>query len=252
MHLLTKAFSGARERGIRWALQRSGRYLLNTLNINYPASRWQSENSAGNTQARFEEIHNGNLWGSAESVSGWGSTLENTATYRRELVGFLREKGIRSIFDAPSGDMNWMPRVLAEVDIDYLGGDIVLALVETNRRTHSHLRFQQFDITRDSFPETELWHCRDCMMHLSFAQVWASLEGFAASSMRYALLTSYAPWGHRNRDITPGDWQPINLRAPPFHLPRPLAWLKDYRLGAVLPRFVGVWNREQIQSALGR
>ncbi len=57
---------------------------------------------------------------------------------------------------------------------------------------------------------------------------------------------------HRNREITPGDWQPINLRAAPFHLTRPLAWLKDYRLGAGLPRHVGVWTREQIQSALGR
>ena len=42
-------------------------------------------------QQRFQRIHDTNLWGAAESVSGLGSEIDATATLRAELPALLQQ-----------------------------------------------------------------------------------------------------------------------------------------------------------------
>ncbi|WP_448900759.1 hypothetical protein, partial [Escherichia coli] len=55
-------------------------------------------------QQRFQRIHDTNLWGAAESVSGLGSEIDATATLRAELPALLRRLEATSLLDAPCGD----------------------------------------------------------------------------------------------------------------------------------------------------
>ncbi len=77
----------------------------------------------------FTQIYHSNRWGSAESVSGFGSEIKNTEVLAAALPRLFRELDIRTLLDLPCGDFNWMSRVNMD-GIDYLGADIVEALVE--------------------------------------------------------------------------------------------------------------------------
>lgn len=204
--------------------------------------------AARSSRSRFDEIAVGNLWGSSESLSGGGSEVERTKAYRRALVELVKLRGFESMFDAPCGDMNWMPLALEEMRIDYVGGDISPSLIERNRTRFANLKFVEFDITKDRFPGADVWHCRDCLFHLSYREIDLALRNFLRSEIPYALITNHRGL-IRNVDIESGGWRYLDLRRRPFELPPPEAMLPDYRFGD-LPRFVGLWSRQQIEHSV--
>lgn len=203
---------------------------------------------AESAKDQFDTIAQANLWGSRESLSGGGSEVARTASYRSELVELLRSRGFRSMFDAPCGDLNWIPLVLEQVELDYVGGDISRSIIALNRARYPHLSFLEFDITRDEFPTVDVWHCRDCLFHLSYRDIEAALRNFLESGIPYALLTSHVGLV-RNVDVPTGGWRALNLRRPPFAFPTPLEKLSDSALGDIL-RIVGLWSRRHIEDAL--
>lgn len=80
---------------------------------------------SGSAAAVFNDIHGRvNFWGSEESHSGLGSELAFTANYRRGLARCLTDRGIRSLFHASCGDLNWMSVFLTEHPVDYAGGSL--------------------------------------------------------------------------------------------------------------------------------
>src|SRR6202012_1252194 len=81
---------------------------------------------------RFQRIHDTNLWGAAESVSGLGSEQDATAALRAELPGLLRRLGVRTLLDAPCGDGGWI--VNADLGVRVTGVDVVPYLVEGLQR----------------------------------------------------------------------------------------------------------------------
>src|SRR5579863_688290 len=96
----------------------------------------------------FENIASRNKWRNSESRSGDGSTLFYTRHLRRRLEAFVREFGVRTFFDAPCGDFNWMKEVALPPRVTYIGGDIALSLIRENRKKYSapRRRFIHFDI----------------------------------------------------------------------------------------------------------
>ena len=50
-----------------------------------------------------------------ESLSGVGSTFVQTSKIRKALPVLLSDFNIRSIIDAPCGDLNWMSKILTEL-----------------------------------------------------------------------------------------------------------------------------------------
>lgn len=182
----------------------------------------------------FTHKYRVNHWGSAQSVSGRGSELRQTVEVRAAVASVLDRYDIASVTDAGCGDFNWQRHIpkLAE-RARYLGVDIVRGLVEANRQRHGNQRttFAHLDITRDPIPRADLILCRDVLVHLTLDQIHVALRHVAANASRYLLATTY-PNEPANPDTHDGHWRPLNLCAPPFHLPRPIEFFDtDYRDG---------------------
>src|SRR5215208_724486 len=129
-----------------------------------------AEIDASSDQRRvFDSIYKAELWGCAESKSGYGSTLAFTEQLRKDLRDLVQSYGITSLLDAPCGDFNWMRHTELPGGLRYIGGDIVKELVHELSLKHENGRrtFLELDISRDELPEVDLWLCRDCLFHLS-------------------------------------------------------------------------------------
>ena len=172
-------------------------------------------------QERFERIYSTNLWSDPESRSGVGSTLDSTAVLRAELPVALRQLDARVLLDIPCGDFTWMKRVDLS-GIEYIGGDIVPSIIQENQRLHTteSRTFVQLDLTRDKLPNADVLLCRDCLVHLSYANIRAVLANVARSNIRFVLMTSF-PGRGGNYDVTDGDWRALDFQAPPFSFPEP-------------------------------
>ena len=174
-----------------------------------------------NAEDRFKHIYETNHWDESESVSGPGSTLEETEPLRRLLPGLLRELNATTLLDLPCGDFHWMQHTDLS-GVRYIGGDLVGDLIERNRAKYASdgVTFQKIDLVNDTLPAVDAILCRDCLVHLSFDDAQAALANIARSGARWLLTTSF-PSVTRNDDIVTGQWRPINLTLPPFNLPEP-------------------------------
>ena len=191
-----------------------------------------------------------NEWGSSESASGPGSTLEYTKNIRQELPRLAQELAVRTILDAPCGDYNWFRAIDWHTAIDYLGGDIVEPLIERNQERFEDqgTRFMVLDVIQDPLPVRDLWLCRDCLFHLSERDIFRSLANFARSRIPY-LLTSNHPECDVNVDIPTGEFRQINLTLPPFNLPPPRRVIDDWIEGYPT-RHLALWDKETVADAL--
>lgn len=200
----------------------------------------------------FDSIYRSNFWGSEESRSGLGSERNFSGAYLTSLRSLMNDRGLDRIFDAPCGDLNWIVELVRDPAIDYAGGDISASLVADLHRRFPDIETCVFDICADPFPDADVWHCRDCLFHLPFADVRRAFENFVESSIPYALLTTHrARWLHRNLDVPPGGFRFLDLERSPIGLPPPEFELTDYRKGLDFPRYVGLWRREAVAKAIG-
>jgi hypothetical protein len=177
----------------------------------------------------FDDIHRNNHWKSPLSASGPGSELAETEEVRALLPGLVAELGIRTLLDVPCGDFSWMKTVELG-NIEYLGGDIVASLIESNNNSYGNTqrKFSVLDVVKDPLPIADLIFCRDCLIHLSFKDATAALKNIKTSGAKY-LLTTTDPAVRANRPISTGEYRPINLELPPFNMGKPLSIYRDRR-----------------------
>jgi hypothetical protein len=180
-----------------------------------------------------------------ESLSGPGSTSEQTRQLRERLPLLLEGLGVRSLLDAPCGDFNWMQHVRLGVD-EYIGADLLDELVADNAVRHAapQRRFVRADVTRDALPRADAILCRDLLTHLSFAEIFAALENFRRSGARYLLTTTFTAL-RPNRDTENGEWRTLNLTLPPFDLPQPAILINERCTeagGAFGDKCLGLWH----------
>lgn len=175
----------------------------------------------------FARIYRENRWESAESRSGLGSELRETAAVREALPGILRELEIRSLLDVPCGDFNWMRHVDLG-DCQYTGGDIVPELIEETRARYAApgREFRTLNIITDPTPTSDLILCRDCFIHLPLRDIASALRNFKASGSRFLLTNTY-PEHFQNLDIPTGGARPLNLTVAPFRFPPPLKLIHE-------------------------
>ncbi|MFC3454383.1 class I SAM-dependent methyltransferase [Amycolatopsis speibonae] len=216
---------------------------ITTAQVNF--RRVAEELESMGTQDRFTYIFRSRLW-SSSSVSGPGSESVQTRELREQLPVLLERFGVRTLLDLPCGDFGW----LSEVDLDldrYIGADIVTDLVESNAarfRDDPVREFRTLDLTGDPLPSTDLVLCRDCLVHLSFADIERALLNLRRSGSRYLLTTTFTELG-TNADIVTGDWRPLNLCREPFGFPAPLAVLVEgctEEGGAYADKSLGLWE----------
>lgn len=173
-------------------------------------------------RAVFSSIYQSNMWNhgaEGESRSGEGSTVEVTANARRAIETIIRERGIKTMLDAPCGDFNWMQHTSLE-GVDYTGADIVPSLIAENNRRYARpgRRFINLDIVEQTPEAYDLINCRDCIQHLSDADVRRVLMNFSRSGSKYLLITT-SPAKSINHDIAKtGDFRPINLQGAPWNI----------------------------------
>lgn len=183
------------------------------------------------TEEVFTRIYESNKWGDAESVSGKGSNLDVTAKLRAELPALLKELNVKTLLDIPCGDFNWMKEVDLSVE-QYLGADIVRALIAENQRLYGSDRrtFMSLDLIRDPLPQVDAILCRECLVHLSFNDIGEAVDNIRRSGSGY-LLTTHFPAIRENRDVVTGKHHSLNFTRPPFSWPEPMLSLVEYNAG---------------------
>jgi hypothetical protein len=206
-----------------------------------------------NIEDRFTEIYRNNYWGNFESVSGNGSTLEASEKLRHQLPELVEKFSIRSVFDAPCGDFHWMREALKTLPINYIGGDIVRPLIDAHNSNFQNptTKFIHVDITKDSFPASDLMICRDCLFHLSYDDTKLALQNFIDSKIPYLLTTTYVNnGGLNNKDIVTGSFRLMDLFSVPYHFPEDVLYRIDDTIPRETPREMCLWSRDQIIQAM--
>lgn len=168
----------------------------------------------------FDDIFQRNGWGSDESRSGEGSELGQTARLREALPRVFRELGVSTVLDIPCGDFNWMRHVNLE-GIEYTGGDVVAEIARRNQNAYATpaRRFLHLDLVGSKLPRADLVFCRDCLVHLPYADIAAALENIRGSNAAWLATTTFTR-RHENQDLF-GIWRPLNLLDAPFNFPEP-------------------------------
>ena len=175
---------------------------------------------------RFTNVYKNNLWGSAESVSGPGSTLKNAESdmlFLKQTLKTLYAPQTRiSISDIPCGDMNWMKILLEDLktdfDIAYTGYDIVDELIEKNAKTHDQYRFETFNIVDNIPPKTDIIICRDLLNHLKSSDVVKALNNLVKSESTYLFISNNR--GFENTELpldVGGASRHLDIEKPPYN-----------------------------------
>jgi hypothetical protein len=135
--------------------------------------------------------------------------------------------------------------------VRYIGGDIVPELVHGLEASHASAtrRFVHLDLTEDPLPAADMLVCRDCLIHLSHADVAKTFRNVAASDFRYVAFTDF-PLVPLNPDILTGSVRITNLRIAPFHLPPPLREVVDEGGWVPSRKVLAVWSIDQIRAAV--
>jgi hypothetical protein len=195
--------------------------------------------------AVFRDIYRRHHWSGSESPSGAGAGADQTAELRRFLPALLSELGVATMLDLPCGDYGWMRTIDLPV-ARYIGADLLPDVIEPLAATFGDARreFLVLDLTSDRLPAADLLFCRDCLVHLSFADIRAALSNVVRSGILYFLTTTF-PNGDPNEDIVTGDWRVLDLERAPFRLPRPSRILNEGCTegdGTFADKSLGLWR----------
>ena len=179
----------------------------------------------------FTNIYNNSntqksVWGINEgTVSGPGSTLENTGFLRYELMNIIRNYNIKSILDLGCGDFNWMNDVIKRNNKfiqKYLGVDIVENLIEKNLQyKNEKINFECKNILEfdDIYNNFDLIIVKEVLIHLSYEDALKFIKMIKKTSCKYLLITSFTRC--KNKNIKNGSVYNTNLLEYPFNFPDP-------------------------------
>ncbi len=168
---------------------------------------------------KFTAIHKKRLWSSKESISGTGSTLENTNELRSILPSLVDDYKIKEIVDSPCGDFNWFKEIIMDLDVSYFGVDIVEDLIEENSKCYSgeKVSFQVGNICEDNLPTGDLLIVRDCLFHLSHSDINRFLINILNLDYRFLLTSSFElNDDFENSDIISGGFRFIDITKKPY------------------------------------
>jgi hypothetical protein len=209
------------------------------------------KDDAPKSESIFTKIFEDNKWHGTDSISGTGSDSVQTRIIIDELPKLFKELGIKTLLDIPCGDFHWMQKVDLG-GVKYLGADIVKELINENKRKISKktIDFIHLNLTSDPLPEVDLILCRDCLVHLSYEDIFLALDNLFKSKSRYVLTTTF-PERNENCDIPTGDWRPINLEKSPFNLKRPLRIINEGCIefdGAFKDKSLALWKIDDLPT----
>lgn len=211
----------------------------------------------------FSKIYDTYGFGSEESRSGIGSTLEQTEHTRTEIKAIVKNLNIKSVVDIPCGDFNWMKDIVYRFE-SYVGGDIVPQCIETNQRKYGNetIKFINFDLLTDPIPEADLLIVRDVIGHFPIDDAYKIAKNIVSSKCKYLLSTTWYNTNgkeyykqHINKGAEAhGRFFPVCLMAKPFNFPEPIDYIiedvmvDDYDKGN--RKVLALWDIETIRDHL--
>lgn len=168
----------------------------------------------------FTNIYTNNLWGSNESRSGIGSSLEYTDNIRKELVSIFKKFDIKNMIDTSCGDWNWMKLIQNELP-NYTGIDIVEDIVIKNQKEYSNSKTRFVNdnfldyISRLDDKSIDLILCRHTLEHLPEEYNIEFLKQCNRVS-KYLLVTTHELVTQNTPLHYPNTYRPINIRLDPY------------------------------------
>lgn len=163
---------------------------------------------------KINEIYKKKYWQKNNlSVSGSGSNENITKKYSSKLIQLLEKYNIKSIFDLPCGDFQWMHKIVKQKKIDYIGGDILSALIKNLKKKYKNYKFLNFDIQK------------------SFSNLKKNCKS------KYIMISSHNFWLLKNYDIKTGNFRILDLEKEPFELSQSIDKIKDYKI-VEFPKYV--------------
>lgn len=175
----------------------------------------------------FSDIYYSNHWQDKDSRSGTGSNIDQTMEIRKQLPLFLEKYHVKTMLDIPCGDFYWMKELkntLSNIITEYTGGDIVPEIIEKNNQLYKSQKFtfKTLDLTSSDLPKADLVFSRDCLVHLSYEDIYRALKNIKKSKSTFFLTTSFTEANRTNKDIKTGWWRPLNLSNSPFNFGNPV------------------------------
>jgi hypothetical protein len=193
----------------------------------------------------FEDIIKNNRW--KKHPCGPGSTFNYTENLRLNLGNFLETHNIQSMIDAPCGDYSWMSATELPSIQNYIGADIVEFLVKSNQEKYPSVEFRVMDLTCDTLPDVDLLFCRDCLLHLSFADIDKVFKNISQSNIKYVLTSNWFADAENHKDIQTGAARYINFLEAPYNFKDPIDSITDFVPG--FPhREMLLWSKETIDN----
>ena len=194
---------------------------------------------------RFSAIYELGIWRHSEeqdSSSGLGSTISATANVVAELPPLLSSLNCKRLLDVGCGDWNWMRN--ADLPCEYIGIDIVPAVIEANRKYEREgVHFAVTDSIQGPLPQADVALCREILFHLSFKDAAAVLANIKSASSWLLATTDTSIWF--NSDIETGDYRKINLERPPYRFPAPQKVIRDEAVSN--GRVLGLWRTSDLR-----
>jgi hypothetical protein len=158
----------------------------------------------------FSQTYQDQLWGNVAGerfFSGGGSLEEFTGPYVDWVARFVIDHKINTIVDLGCGDFRVGRRICNAVEANYIGVDIVPALIAHNEAQFGdgRISFKLGDIIEDELPNGELCLIRQVLQHLSNEQISQVLAN--CSKYPYLAVTEdvyNGPTARPNLDIMHG------------------------------------------------
>ena len=173
------------------------------------------------------------------------------------MPGLFERLGVTSLLDAPCGDAGWINQ--ADLGVRYVGIDIVPDADRAPAGAAPPREISRANIVspispRDALPRCDAILCRDCLVHLSFANIARAVANFQPSGATWLIATTFPEW-QANRDCEDGDWRALNFERAPFDWGPPVELLNENCLeagGGWRDKSLGVWRLAAIPGGKSR
>lgn len=192
----------------------------------------------------FTHYYTQNVWGNAESVSGYGSTMWSTENIRARIPELIAKYNIQSMLDAPCGDYHWMQHV--PLAIQYIGADIVEPMIAVNNEKYQsdRTKFVKLNIISDPLPDVDMMLCRDVLIHFSNEDLLKFRDNFRRSNIKYLLTTNCGIV--ETPDMETGQFRKLCVYAPPLSFGLPLEVIPEPNWEGFPPKTLVLFNRDSI------
>ena len=214
----------------------------------------------------FSNIYQNYGFGSTESRSGPGSTIDETQKIIDPLISILQSLNINSVTDFPCGDLNWIKNLFPYIE-EYTGCDIVDDCIASNKNKYPNKKFHCLDLSKDKIPTSDLLLVRDVIGHQPIDVGIKMLKNIIDSDCKFLLSTTWAKKNslgftpvekgeldRENEGVEFGRFYPVNLMATPFNLPIPEAYIEEspvvdnYDEG--MRKCLCLWDLSKVRSQL--